>query len=186
MRKLLGSILALTLVFSALTIGGCGTASKKPVTPPTTTPRNGVTTPMTPRTTTPPNTVTKPALKPVGPMSVSESRKLADRLTNEATKVKGVRSATVVVQPANNRVTAMVGLTLDTTVKGTRTDMIKRDVTTRLQKTDKRVTRVLVTTNPDLVKRIQDIARGVISGKPVQSFATEISELTRRIAPTVK
>ncbi|MGE5543884.1 MAG: YhcN/YlaJ family sporulation lipoprotein, partial [Bacillota bacterium] len=62
----------------------------------------------------------------------------------------------------------------------------KKEVTNKLDKADKRVTRVLVTTNPDLVRRIEDIARGVLAGKPVQSFAKEITEVTKRIAPTIK
>jgi len=35
------------------------------------------------------------------------------------------------------------------------------------------------------VRRIEDIARGILGGKPVQSFAEEITEVTRRIAPTI-
>jgi YhcN/YlaJ family sporulation lipoprotein len=107
-------------------------------------------------------------------------------LTNRATAIDGVRSATVVVQPANNRYTALVGLTLDSDVKGDQTEAIKKQVTTKLDQADKRVTRVLVTTNPDLVRRIEDIARGVLAGKPVQSFAEEIAEVTKRIVPTIK
>jgi YhcN/YlaJ family sporulation lipoprotein len=131
-------------------------------------------------------TLTRTAKKPVTTANTAQSRKLADNLTNRVTAIKGVRSATVVVQPANNRYTVLVGLTLNSDVKGTRTTAIKKEVTDKLKKADKRITRVMVTTNPDLVKRLEDIARGVLAGKPIQSFATEISELTRRIGPTVK
>lgn len=173
MPKKLFSLLLIVVVALALVVGGCQKqqAAKKPVPKPK---------------VTAPNTVTAPAKKPVSPMSTSEARKLADKLTNLAVTVKGVNSATVVVQPANNQVTALVGLMLSPEVKGKETVKVKKEVADKLKKADKRVTGVLVTTNPDLVRRIQDIARGIIAGKPVQSFASEISELTRRIAPSMK
>jgi len=136
--------------------------------------------------TTRDSTLTRPAQRPAAPTNVAESRKLADMLTNKAVTVKGVRSATVVVQPANNRYTALVGLTLNSDVKGNQTEAIKKEVSNKLDKADKRINRVLVTTNPDLVRRLEDIARGVLAGRPVQSFADEIAELTRRMAPTIK
>ncbi|MGE5397656.1 MAG: YhcN/YlaJ family sporulation lipoprotein [Chitinophagales bacterium] len=180
MRKKWLSIPILIIVSSTLILGGCGNqAQKKPVTP-----KTNMTAPKTKTTT--PNTVTRPAKKPVPTMSTSEMRRLADKLTNIAVTVKGVKSATVVVQPMGTKVSVLVGLTLDPSVKGKETTMIKNEITKKFKKADKRITRVLVTSNPDLVKRIEDIARGVIAGKPVQSFASEISELSRRIAPGMK
>jgi len=143
--------------------------------------------PITPRekTTTEDSTLTRRAQQPSTQATSTEARKLADRLTNKAVEVKGVRSATVVVQPANNRYTVLVGLTLNSEVKEDQTEAIKKEVSEKLSKTDKRIDRVLVTTNPDLVRRIEDIARGILGGKPVQSFAEEITEVTRRIVPTI-
>lgn len=173
MRTRLVFFLIFVFTTSMVLMGGCRQEpAKKPV------PRTNVVTPR--------NTVTTPAKKPVAPLNISESRKLADKLSNRAVKVKGVRSATVVVQPANNQVSVMVGLVVNSNVTGKETVKVKEEVSRQLRMADKRVTRVLVTTDPDLVKRIEDIARGIIAGKPVQSFASEISELTRRIAPTMK
>ncbi len=168
-------ILILIAIISTLVIAGCGRDEQVPRRP------------VTPResTTTEDATLTRRAQQPPTQATATEARKLADRLTNKAVEVKGVRSATVVVQPANNRYTALVGLTLDAGVKEEQTNAIKKEVSEKLSQTDKRINQVLVTTNPDLVRRIEDIARGILGGKPVQSFAEEISEVARRIAPTI-
>jgi len=168
-------ILILIAIISALIIAGCGRDEQVPKRP--VTPRE--------KTTTEDATLTRRAQQPSTQATATEARKMADKLTNKAVEVKGVRSATVVVQPANNRYTVLVGLTLDSEVKEAQTSAIKKEVSEKLSQTDKRIDRVLVTSNPDLVKRIEDIARGILGGKPVQSFADEITEVTKRIAPTI-
>lgn len=184
MRSKISTILVLITVALCLMVAGCAREqvkqpAKKPMPP------AGSVTPK-PKATTRDTTLTRPAQKPVTTTNTTEARKLADMLTNRAAAVKGVRSATVVVQPANNRYTALVGLTLNPDVKGNRTEAVKKEVTKKLDQADKRVNRVLVTTNPDVVRRLEDIARGVLAGKPIQSFANEISEVTKRIVPTMK
>lgn len=171
-------ILILIAVVSSLAVAGCSRdqeqqPARRPVTPKE-------------NATTRDSTLTRKAQQPATQATTTEARKLAEKLTNQAVTVDGVRSATVVVQPANNRYTALVGLTLSEEVKGDQTETVKKKVATKLDKADNRVNRVLITTNPDLVKRIEDIARGVLAGKPVQSFAEEIAEVTKRIAPTIK
>lgn len=168
MRRKALTILVLIMVVSSLTAGCARDQDKQPARRPVT-PQE--------RSTTRDSTLTRKAQQPTTQTTTTEARKLADMLTNRATAIDGVRSATVVVQPANNRYTALVGLTLDSDVKGDQTEAIKKQVTTKLDQADKRVTRVLVTTNPDLVRRIEDIARGVLAGKPAQSFAEEIAEV---------
>lgn len=176
MRSKALTILVLITLVSSLAVAGCAQGrkpAKRPVTP-----RES--------TTTRDATLTRKAQTPATSATTTEARKLADMLTKRAVAVKGVRSSTVVVQPTNNGYTALVGLTLNPDVKGDRTEAVKKEVGNKLDKADKRVTRVLVTTNPDLVRRLEDIARGVLAGKPVKSFADEISEVTKRIAPTMK
>lgn len=193
-KKGLATLLTLVLLSAVFALGGCSTAQTKKPVPQTgnrvnatrTVPNATPTTPATPNTSKSGNTVTRPAAKPLAPMSASESRRLADRLTNLAASVKGVKSATVVLQPGNNAYAAMVGITLDRNVSGTETKRIKTEVARKLEKADKRVTRVLVTSDPNLVKRIEDIARGVIAGKPISSFTSQLSELGRRIEPTTR
>ena len=49
--------------------------------------------------------------------------------------------------------------------------------------TDKSITRVYVTADPDLYKRIENIAKGISAGRPVSEFAKQISEIIKRITP---
>lgn len=176
MQQRLISLLIFVLIVSPLAIGGCAQQPAKKVVP-----RTNTTTNNNNR-----NTVTQPAKKPITTTNVSASRRLADKLTNLAVQVKGVKSATVVVQPANNTYAAMVGITLQSGVTGKETNAVKKQVAQKIKKADTRITKVLVTSDPALIKRIEDIARGVIAGKPIQSFGNEITELTRRIGPTMK
>lgn len=168
----------MTLTVSFM-MGGCnqGTA-KKPVTPA----KKAYTGQAIPNK----NTVTRPAKKPLAQTNTIDTRKMADRMTKLAVKEKGVKSATVVIQPTATGRNAMVGLTLAPNVKGTETERIKTAVAKRLQKAEPSVGRVLVTTNPDLVKRIGDMAKGVMAGKPATSFTKEAEELNRRMTPTRK
>jgi YhcN/YlaJ family sporulation lipoprotein len=132
------------------------------------------------------STLTRENQGPATDSNLSESRRLADKLTNLVVEIDGVRSATIVVQPANNNFSALVGATLNSNVEGESATAIKDKITSTIKQADKRITRVMVTTNPDLVKRIEDIARGVLAGKPIQSFGDEITDLTKRITPSLK
>jgi YhcN/YlaJ family sporulation lipoprotein len=78
----------------------------------------------------------------------------------------------------------MVGLEMKSGTQGTQATSAKKEVARRI-KADPRVSKVMVTTVPNLVTRIKDIASGVLKGKPVSSFSTQMKELARRIAPTM-
>ncbi len=76
----------------------------------------------------------------------------------------------------------MVGLTLDNTVNGAdETNQIKRSVMNKLKASDKRISQVLVTTDPGLVQRLTDVAAGIIQGRPIQGFENDINDLTRNM-----
>ena len=69
----------------------------------------------------------------------------------------------------------MVGLTLDNKVNGAdETNQIKRSVMNKLKASDKRISQVLVTTDPGLVQRLTDVAAGIIQGRPIQGFENDI------------
>ncbi|MGB9802833.1 YhcN/YlaJ family sporulation lipoprotein, partial [Desulfofundulus sp.] len=116
------------------------------------------------------------------PTTPAEAHRLATKLAAEAEKVPGVRKATVVL--TGN--TAIVGLELKPGVGRGRTAAIKDEVARRVRAADKRVTTVLVTTDPDVVARIRRVAAGVSRGAPVTSFNREIQEIIRRITPTTR
>lgn len=162
-------IAAACMVIAVLTAGmaGCGTASKKPMTP-----KN-----MSSQSQQGYNTQKTPA--------PNQERVLADRFSRIATQVDGVKSATTVVQRmTNGKYTVMVGLELKSGV--TKPETIKKKVADRIKMTDHQVAKVLVTSDPQLVQRVKDIANGVIQGRPVSSFADQINELAKRMAPTMK
>lgn len=186
MRKNIWVLLLVAIFISA--VWGCGGEAAKPNQPNNKITQNKGTAPVTPQ----PNT----------------ERVMADRLANIATQVEGVKAATVVVNrnandmgnnndtlgngnnanntTTNNNYTAMVGIELNSDIKGTASDNVKKQVADKIKASEKNVSKVLVTTDPNLITRLKDIASGVINGRPISSFATEIEELARRIAPTMK
>ncbi len=125
-------------------------------------------------------------------LSASDMRIMASRFSTLAEEVEGVMTATVIVDKADaiqstgktsetRDIVAMVGLNLsDTSLKGTdREKTIKEMVRKKILDSDKRVTEVLVTTDANTVKKIKDVAAGVISGKATKSYAKDVNELNK-------
>lgn len=83
----------------------------------------------------------------------------------------------------NGRLVVMAGLTLNNASMQdvNLQNSIKEEVKSKIMESDQRVSEVLVTTNPDMIKKLQDIAAGVIQGKPLQSYAQDINELDKSI-----
>lgn len=164
------------ITLSAFLMGGlvgCQQTAKKP------TPRQES---MEKRSPSP----TAPVRKPVTTITNTEAKRIADRLAKEAVKVRGVDKAAVVVDTTGTRPNAYVGLELKTGVRGEETKQVKMNVEKRLKSAEPRLHSVNVTSDPDLVKRIQDIAAGIGKGKPITTFASELKELGRRITPTTR
>jgi len=81
------------------------------------------------------------------------------------------------------RLVVMVGLNLNAAAMQDKNqeNKIKEEVKAKIMESDQKVTEVLVTTNPDMIKKLQDVAAGVIQGKPLQSYAQDINELDKGI-----
>lgn len=103
----------------------------------------------------------------------------ADEIVNEVTRLKDVRSATVVI--TDN--TALVGINLTSGTKGNLNAQIKKEVEDAVKRADRDIDRVSVTADPDLFTRIENIARDIGQGRPLSGFATEVEEIIRRITP---
>lgn len=73
----------------------------------------------------------------------------------------------------------MVGITLDSNIKNdaSRMETIKQTVADRLEGADTRISQVLVTGDPDLIKRINSVASGLLKGKPVNNFEKDIKNI---------
>ncbi len=203
------TLVVLCISILLLSMIGCQTTAKKP---------------MTNRSTNITNT---------GEMTPSERRVMASKLSNLAENVDGVQRAAVVVSSiamtnnmtsrtptsttANkniNRVVnpegvgnvnpntvgnanptrtavkgnysgliVMVGLNLDSKTENnpTMARNIKQTVANKLKNSDQRISQVLVTTDPTLIQRINDVAAGIIQGKPINNFESDIKDMITKI-----
>ena len=98
--------------------------------------------------------------------------------------MSGVSSATgEIPDVTSGRLVVMAGLTLNAAAMQDKNqeNKTKEEVKTKIMQSDQRVSEVLVTTNPDMIKKLQDVAAGVIQGKPVQSYAQDLTELDKGI-----
>ncbi|MEN6351774.1 MAG: YhcN/YlaJ family sporulation lipoprotein, partial [Syntrophomonas sp.] len=87
-----------------------------------------------------------------------------------------------------NRIIVMVGLTLDQTIMkdSTKVKNTRNMVMNKLKASDKRIAQVLVTTDPNLIKRINDVAVGILEGKPIKTFQKDINDLNFKLRqPTI-
>jgi hypothetical protein len=73
---------------------------------------------------------------------------------------------------------AMVGVSIKA---GADAGKVKAAVAEKLKAADKRVAHVLVTTDPNLVKKINDIAAGLIDGEPFQTMKDDINAINQQI-----
>lgn len=137
----------------------------------------------------------QPAKKPVPPqtktdtakntprteLSPSEQRIITSRLSNVANTVDGVSRAIVILSSDNNQdLVVMVGLNL--TPEGMKKEQsVKQVVAQKVKSSDERIAKVLVTTDPNMIKRISDVAAGIIEGKPLKSFARDVNELNKNL-----
>ncbi|QGU00573.1 hypothetical protein SYNTR_1979 [Candidatus Syntrophocurvum alkaliphilum] len=87
--------------------------------------------------------------------------------------------------PTEDRVTVMVGLDMNDEAAddANRRQEIQQEVVTSIEESDPRIEEVLVTTDPNLVRQINDIAAGIIDGRPIQEFQEDIIQLNNEIQP---
>ena len=147
---------------------------------PRTTPNQPLVPSPTPGPVTP-NTVTTP--NPTGNnrtgTNVGDMENRAERIADAAAEQKEIESAACVI--TGN--TAMVGVQFNEQYKGKLTDAIKSQVENKVKDADNRITRVVVTADPDLVSRIEDIFKDIGNGKPISGFTKELNEMINRINP---
>jgi len=118
------------------------------------------------------------ARQPASPAGSPESKASADAAVRAAVKVAGVRNATAVV--SGN--TAYIGLDLQQGMEK-RSGLIAREVAKRVKSSTTSLKLVYVASNPDLVRRVKQVADGMKQGKPVSNFSGDLMEIARRIRP---
>lgn len=77
----------------------------------------------------------------------------------------------------------MVGITLeDPSIMGSQKEKtIKQNVRQRLLSSETKLSEVLVTTDSGMIKKLKDIASGVLEGRPISNYARDIQELNRNM-----
>lgn len=85
--------------------------------------------------------------------------------------------------PEQGSLVAMVGITVDQSAMQNpdQVKKVKQQISDKIKADNDKVKEVLVTTDPNLVKKLQDVAAGIIKGQPVQSYAPDINELNKNI-----
>lgn len=128
-----------------------------------------------PNNTRPNNTMPNNATNQMGNNMQNRAKRLAD----VAAEQREVESASCLITGD----TAMVGLQFNRQYKGDLTDDIKKQVDRKVRDADNRIKRVVVTADPDLVSRIEEMFNDIGKGKPLSGFADEINEMINRINP---
>lgn len=107
----------------------------------------------------------------------------ADALAKLATSVPGVRAAWVVVSGD----TAYVGIDAEGPHRAPAENRaLERAVARALETSPHGIRRALVSTRPEVLQSIQNIAEGIRAGQPLERFASEISKLAAELAPTTR
>jgi len=165
-------VLALFFLMIAV-LGGCTTA-KKPAPEPTAPSPQVMPTPQTP--------APLPAPAKNMPTNTTELNRISKTLADEAARVPGVKSASVVI--SGN--TAYVGVDISAQAEKGKTDRIKSDVAKVVKSKENRLTNVLVSTDADTTTRLKKIADGLAKGQPMTAFNREMAEIARRMSPNVR
>ncbi len=170
MYKKEAGFLLIILLLAMLLGSGCQTAQKKPL---ETQPQNDT------------------------GLTASDRRVLADRLSRLAMTVEGVQKATVVIsditlangsgttsttaanqtEPSISGMIVMLGININDQVDEQKT---KKDVKDKLKVSDTRISQVLVTSDPELVKKINDVAAGIIKGEPISEYQMDLKQLGKK------
>ena len=118
-----------------------------------------------------------PRVQPEG-QPTPDAMQMAERIADIATDVEGVDNSVVVV--ISNM--ALVGITLERDETAQRGEKeIKQEVARRIEKREPSIVNAYVSANPDIVKQLQDISRGIRNGKPISTFLDQITDVLSRM-----
>lgn len=106
------------------------------------------------------------------------SQATANRLVQLASRVKGVQHATAVVLGKY----AVVGITVDGHLDRPQVGVIKYSTAEAL-KEDPQGAAAVVTANPAIVQRLQEMSDDIRNGRPIAGFAEELADIVGRIIP---
>jgi YhcN/YlaJ family sporulation lipoprotein len=153
--------IALLLGFTLIT-GGCGTTAQKPIE------NVPAPAPTTPTSETPEGTTNAPAY----------NTELANRIADEAGKVNGVTKANVLIADTN----IYIGLDLLPNLNKTKSNAIEKTVTDKVKAMQPNYS-VVVSSDTDMVTRINNVTNGIAQGTPISTFKNEIEIIGNRLNP---
>lgn len=171
-RNLITLLVAFLMLTAVLAFSGCSTAARKPAPPPNTT--------NTPNTA--PNTTNPNPTAPNNKMTSNTDTLKAKRIASAADKVNGVKKSTVVVAGSK----AYVGIDINANIEKNKTKAVEDAVAKRIKNVEPTIKTVYVSSDVDTVTRIKKVSQGISKGTPATSFARELSEIGRRLTPTVR
>lgn len=105
--------------------------------------------------------------------------KRADTIAKKVTDLNEVNSSSVLL--AGN--TCIVGVNIKNNIEGKTTSDLKQKIEKTVKNTDNEVKNVSITADPDIYKRISNMATDIGNGNPISGFADEFEEILRRITP---
>lgn len=160
------NLAALGAAALALGLAGCPAARRPDVPAPTPAPA--------------PAPAPAPPAPPAGTAHADAAR--ADALAAIANRVRGVRGAWVVVSGD----TAYVGLDVDGPRTPEANAALEREVARAIEQSPHGIRRAYVSTKPEVLQSIQNVAEGIRAGRPAAQFAAELAKLTAEMAPTTR
>ncbi|MCU6707395.1 YhcN/YlaJ family sporulation lipoprotein [Paenibacillus sp. J5C_2022] len=109
--------------------------------------------------------------------TMNERVDIAEKAADSITTIKGVKSANVFVTRNNAYVAALTD-----TGKDLSKDMEKQ-IADKVRATDANIHHVYVSTNPELMDRMNTYMKDVREGRPVSGFVQEFNDMIMRIFP---
>ena len=155
------AVLVIVLIIGLLMVTGCN-ALRKPA--PENTPEAQVPAPSA------------PSREPM-PGSPEEVERIASELTSVADRVSGEQG-----HRGYSRYDGIRGIDQKAGLEDEETERIKRDVSNEVKAAEPRLTAVYVSSDPDTVSRLRQIANGIANGQPVSAFDQELAEIVKRIS----
>lgn len=87
----------------------------------------------------------------------------------------------IITTASNDNIVVLVGLDVDDQAKKENINEIKEEIIDKIKAADKNVSEVLVTSNPETVNKIKNIASRIIQGESAESYDKEVKELAEEI-----
>lgn len=111
--------------------------------------------------------------------NIRSMHKNASSIAKKITDLKEVNKANVLI--SENQ--AIVGVNLRGSTQSTMTNNLRQKIETIVKNADKSINKVSITTEPNLVNRINTMTTNIGNGNMMDTFAEDMKDLIRKITP---